>query len=133
MISRDANRDHAELVILSLLEAGRQYGYAISKEVSRRSGEQLRLTPGVLYTILKEMEGEGLIAAEWEEVRSERAEEGAEGRRRKWYKLTAKGRKRLGQRVESHRAWRAIIDLFIGVGGGGGGAEKKRGGEEAER
>lgn len=132
MISRDANRDHAELVILSLLEGGRLYGYAISKEVSRRSGEQLRLTPGVLYPILREMEAEGLIAAEWEEVKSERAEEGAEGRRRKWYKLTAKGRKRLGQRVESHKAWRAIIDLFIGMGAGGGG-EKKRGGEEAER
>lgn len=122
--------DHAELVILSLLEGGRMYGYAISKEVAARSDNRLRLTPGVLYPILKGMESEGLIAAEWEEIKSERSEEGAEGRRRKWYKLTAKGRRRLGQRVESHRAWRAVIDLFIGAGGGG---EKKRGGEEAER
>lgn len=106
--------DHAELVILSLLESGRMYGYAISKEVASRSENQLRLTPGVLYPILKSMETSGLIAAEWEEIKSDRAEEDADGRRRKWYKLTAKGRKRLAQRIESHQAWRAIIDLFIG-------------------
>lgn len=121
--------DHAELVILSMLEGGRMYGYAISKEVASRSENRLRLTPGVLYPILKAMESGGLIAAEWEEVKSDRAEEGAEGRRRKWYKLTAKGRKRLAQRVESHRAWRAVIDLFIG---GGTAAGSDRAGERGE-
>ena len=90
------------------------YGYAISKEVSRRSDEQLRLTPGVLYPILKEMEAGGLIVAEWEEIKSDRREkDDAEGRRRKWYKLSAKGRKRLTKQVEAHKAWRSIIDLFI--------------------
>jgi DNA-binding PadR family transcriptional regulator len=106
--------DHAQLVILSLLESGPMYGYAISKEVSRRSDEQLRLTPGVLYPILKAMEADGLIAAEWEEIKSDRRDdEAGEGRRRKWYKLSAKGRKRLTKQVEAHRAWRSIIDLFI--------------------
>ena len=36
--------DHAELVILSMLEGGRMYGYAISKEVASRSENRLRLT-----------------------------------------------------------------------------------------
>lgn len=124
MLAKDAQREHAELVILSLLEDGRMYGYAISKEVAARSENRLRLTPGVLYPILKELEADGLIAPEWEEVRSER-NEGEDGRRRKWYKLTAKGRKRLGQRVESHRAWRSIIDLFIGPRRSGDGEERR--------
>jgi DNA-binding PadR family transcriptional regulator len=114
-----ARRDHAELVVLSLLEPGALYGYAISKEVASRSDNQIRLTPGVLYPILRELESEGLIASTWEEVRGERNEAG-EGRKRKWYRLTPKGRKRLSRGVESHRAWRAIIDLFIPGHGGAG-------------
>ncbi len=143
MLSRDSQRENAELVILSLLEAqGPLYGYAISKEVAGRSDGQIRMTPGVLYPMLREMEGEGLIAGSVEEVRSERkqgaksaAGEGAgegeakEGRKRKWYKLTAKGRRRLAARVEAHRTWRKVIDLFIGgPGAGSDEGEQKEGG-----
>lgn len=113
----DWKGDSAELVVLSLLADGPQYGYAISKEVALRSEGQLRLTPGVLYPLLKELETQGLIASEWEAVKSERADEEGEGRRRKWYKLSPKGRKRLDQRINSHRAFRRIIDTFIGDAG----------------
>ncbi len=130
MLSRDSQRDNAELVILSLLEgAGQMYGYAISKEVSVRSDRQIRMTPGVLYPLLRELEAEGLISGSVEEVRSERREAGegeqeggASGRKRKWYRLTAKGRKRLSARVDAHRTWRRVIDLFIG----GEGADRER-------
>ncbi len=105
--------DHAELVILSLLEGGAMYGYAISKEVAARSDQQLRLTPGVLYPILKRLESEGLIASSWDEVKSDRNDGSTDGRKRKWYRLSAKGRRRLAQRVAAHRAWRSIIDLFL--------------------
>lgn len=114
MIPRDGQRDHAELVILSLLEDGSKYGYAISKEVAARSEGMLRLTPGVLYPLLKALEAEGLIASTWEEVKADDADPDDAGRRRKWYRLSAKGRKRLAQRVAAHRAWRAVIDAFIG-------------------
>lgn len=120
MLSRDSQRENAELVILSLLEAqGPLYGYAISKEVAARSDQLLRMTPGVLYPLLRELEAEGLIAGNVEEVRSDRREDqepgeaAASGRKRKWYRLTAKGRKRLTARVEAHRSWRRVIDLFI--------------------
>lgn len=116
MLKRDSQRENAELVILSLLEAdGPLYGYAISKEVAARSDQQIRMTPGVLYPLLRELEADGLISGSVEEVRSDRNEASgdAEGRKRKWYKLTAKGRKRLAARVEAHRTWRKVIDLFI--------------------
>ncbi len=144
MLSRDSQRESAELVILSLLEAqGAMYGYAISKEVAARSDRQIRMTPGVLYPMLRELEAEGLISGSVEEVKSERrtaraAEEGAgesgngagaEGRKRKWYKLTGKGRKRLAARVEAHRTWRRVIDLFIG----GQGPEAGESGQEGGR
>lgn len=117
--SKGPQPDHVELVILSLLESGPMYGYAISKEVAARSDQQLRLTPGVLYPILKRLESEGLISSSWEEIRSDRNEGEGDGRKRKWYRLSAKGRRRLQQRVAAHRAWRKLIDLFIpGTGTG---------------
>lgn len=110
----DWKGDSAELVVLSLLADGPQYGYAIAKEVSVRSEGQLRLTPGVLYPLLKDLETQGLIVSEWEAVKSERSDDEAAGRRRKWYRLSPKGRKRLDQRIHSHRAFRRLIDTFIG-------------------
>ena len=120
----DLKTDSAELVLLSLLAERPLYGYAITKEAAARSDGAVRLTPGVLYPMLKSLEADGLILSSWETIRSERGVEGAspdsEGRRRKWYRLSAKGRKRLEQRVAAHRAYRAVIDAFIGGGAGAG-------------
>jgi PadR family transcriptional regulator, regulatory protein PadR len=119
MLSRDYTKDSAELVVLSLLSEGALYGYAISKEVAARSGGSLRLTPGVLYPLLKELEAQGLISSSWEEIKADDTEPDEAGRRRKWYRLSAKGRRRLAQRVAAHRAYRSIIDAFIGRGARG--------------
>jgi DNA-binding PadR family transcriptional regulator len=119
-MSGDAKADSTELVLLSLLAERPLYGYAITKEAAARSEGRVRLTPGVLYPLLKALESQGLILSTWETVRSDRGpeavEEVTEGRRRKWYRLSAKGRKRLEQRVAAHRAYRAVIDAFIGPG-----------------
>jgi DNA-binding PadR family transcriptional regulator len=110
--------DPLELVVLAVLADGELYGYAITKQVAARSGGEMRLSPGVLYPLLSLLEKQGLIASTWEEVRAGRAEAGeadpdARGRRRKWYRLTAKGRKRLSQRIEAHRAHQRMIEAFL--------------------
>ena len=114
MAKRDPQPDSSELVVLSLLADGPQYGYALTKEAAARSGGSVRLTPGVLYPLLRALETQGLVVASWEEVKAGDAEEEAAGRKRKWYKLSAKGRRRLEQRIAAHRAYRTIIDAFIG-------------------
>ncbi len=114
MSQRDPIKDSAELVVLSLLGDEPLYGYAIAKEVAARSGGQLRLTPGVLYPLLKQLETQGLITSTWEEVKADDSSPDDTGRKRKWYRLSAKGRKRLAQRVAAHNAYRTIIDAFIG-------------------
>lgn len=109
-----SKQDSAELVVLSLLAEGEKYGYMLSKEAAAKSDGKLRLTPGVLYPLLRELETQGLITSSWEEVRSDRANDAdADGRKRKWYRLSAKGKKRLVQRIDAHRAYRALIDAFI--------------------
>ncbi len=43
------------------------------------------------------------------------------GRKRKWYRLSATGRRRLAQRVAAHRAYQALIDSFLPQAEGAGG------------
>lgn len=111
---RDQQRDSAELVVLSLLAEGAKYGYLITKEAAGKSDGAVRLTPGVLYPLLKSLEDQKLVSSSWEEVKAEGTDPDDAGRKRKWYRLTAKGRKRFEQRVEAHRAYRTIIDAFLG-------------------
>ncbi|MCC7388852.1 MAG: helix-turn-helix transcriptional regulator [Phycisphaerales bacterium] len=103
----------SELVVLSVLADEALYGYAIAKRAAARSDDQLRLTPGVLYPLLKKLEKSGLVTATWETVRSDRAEEGSEGRRRKWYRLSAKGRRRLAQHATAQRAHLRLVEAFL--------------------
>lgn len=107
-------KESAQLVVLSLLAGEPKYGYAITKEAAARSDGAVRLTPGVLYPLLKSLETQGLVLSTWEEVKAQGSQEDAAGRKRKWYRLSAKGRKRLEQNVAAHRARRAVIDAFIG-------------------
>src|SRR5262249_53832002 len=106
--------DSAELVILSVLADGPQYGYAIAKPVAARSEGGIALTPGVLYPALRGLEASGLISSEWEAVKSDRnTDQSSEGRRRKWYRLSPKGRRRLAQRIEAHRSYFRMIEAFL--------------------
>jgi len=105
--------EHAELVVLSLLEEGPAYGYAISKAVAARSDGSLTLGPGQLYPLLSRLEKQGLVSTSWEDVKAPHSDPDARGRRRKWYRLSAKGRRRLAQRIEAHRRMTAIIERFI--------------------
>lgn len=109
--------DHYELLVLSVLAEGQTYGYAIGKAVSSRSEGAFTLAASQLYPMLKKLEKQALVTASWEEVKAQGAEPEASGRRRKWYSLSPKGRKRLTQRIEAHRRFTAIIESFITVPG----------------
>ncbi len=106
-------RESLEIVVLSVLAEEPLYGYSIIKRVANRSDDAIRLTAGVLYPLLHELEAARLIESTWETVRSDRAGESSAGRKRKWYQLTAKGRRRLTQRITAHRAFQAMIEAFL--------------------
>lgn len=106
------SRESLELIVLSVLSDQALYGYAIIKQVTARSNGAVSLTPGVLYPLLHDLEAQKLILASWETVRSARTDE-SDGRKRKWYRLSARGRRRLEKRIAAHRAYQAMIDGFI--------------------
>ena len=74
--------------ILVALADGDKHGYAIGKEVSRRTGGDVTLRATTLYSVLKRAEEDGLI----EETR-ERPDPALDDERRRYYRLTDRGRK----------------------------------------
>jgi PadR family transcriptional regulator PadR len=85
MIRKELVAASAEPLILSLLERGESYGYAIIQEIKARSNNHLEWTDGMLYPVLHRMEARGWIKSRWGESES--------GRKRKYYAISEKGRK----------------------------------------
>jgi len=64
------------------------HGYAIMREVRRRTQGRRRIAPGTLYRSLRQMHERGLL-----EELEERPEPGLEDERRRYYRLTDLGRR----------------------------------------
>src|SRR5580704_18063738 len=74
-------------LILRTLQAGKMHGWAISERIQQISQEVLQVNQGSLYPALHRLEHQGWIAAEWGVSEL--------GRRARFYRLTAAGRKQL--------------------------------------
>jgi PadR family transcriptional regulator, regulatory protein PadR len=97
----------AELLVLSLLEDQACHGYDISKLIQLRSGGALKFHVTSLYPLLHRLEEEGTIEGLWVEK--------AEQRRRRYYSLTAKGRKALRSKQQSWKDFVATISRITGI------------------
>jgi transcriptional regulator len=93
----DLLRGTLDLLILRTLIAGPTHGQAIAKHIQRTSEDLLQVETGSLYPALHRLEAKGWIAASWE--LSEK------GKRARYYRLTAGGRKQL---VSEQSKWRAL-------------------------
>src|SRR5436309_12548707 len=67
MMRRELVAASAEPLILSLLEQGESYGYAIIQDIKNRSRGELEWTDGSLYPVLHRMERKGWIKSRWAE------------------------------------------------------------------
>ena len=75
------------LVLKTLSQRGRLHGYGIVQHIQRATAELLQVEEGSLYPALHRMEQSGWISSEWALTET--------GRRAKYYKLTAAGKKQL--------------------------------------
>ncbi len=73
--------------VLIALADGEKHGYAIIKEVARRTGGEVSLSAGTLYAIIRRFEMEGVL-----EESDERPDAALDDERRRYYKLTNFGR-----------------------------------------
>lgn len=106
MISKELVAASTRPMLLAILAKGESYGYAIIEQVRTRSGGDLEWSEGMLYPVLHRLESEKLILSSWKL--------GENGRKRKYYRLSAAGTKAL--EVE-RKQWNTINNTLIAIWG----------------
>src|SRR6059036_3259482 len=94
-----------ELLILRTLLAGPTHGHAIAKHIHRTSEELLQIETGSLYPALHRLEAKGWILASWELS--------DKGKRARFYRLTALGRKQLASEQSKWQAFARAVGLIL--------------------
>jgi DNA-binding PadR family transcriptional regulator len=102
----DALRGHLEFLLLASLAETEGHGYALIERLRLKSDGALQLGEGSVYPALHRLESAGLVASRWDR---------ASGRRKRVYRLTAVGRKRLGQQRRDWDALVKTVGLVIGA------------------
>ncbi len=103
-INKDLIAASSTPMVLAILAEGDSYGYAIIQRVRELSGGHLEWTDGMLYPVLHRLERLGHIEARWEIAES--------GRRRKYYRITSRGRDHLDH---ERRQWQAVDGALRGI------------------
>lgn len=101
VLDRELKRGSAELLILSLVEARPRHGYEMSKLIESRSDGAVRFNVASLYPLLYRLEKRGWIEGRWVDK--------AEQRRRRYYRLTAQGKKVL---LAQRSAWQTFVSAI---------------------
>lgn len=107
MVSRELIAASTRPLVLSVLARGESYGYAIIRQVRELSGGELEWSEGMLYPVLHRLAKEKLITASWKRSDS--------GRKRKYYRLTKTGNRRL--KIERQQ-WLAVHETLALLWGG---------------
>ena len=100
--------EHTSLVVLHLLSTQDMYGYQMISELERKFDSTFSMKEGTLYPILKGLENEGAVEAYQQETPN--------GRVRKYYHLTEKGKKQLAEETRQWRSYEGAINAVLSMG-----------------
>jgi PadR family transcriptional regulator, regulatory protein PadR len=100
-LERELKRGSTEVLILSLLEERDRHGYDLAHLIDERSGGAISFHAASLYPTLYRMEDHALIEGRWIEKAGQR--------RRRYYRLTAAGRKAL---AKQRSVWETFFDAL---------------------
>src|ERR671919_984788 len=98
-------RGTLDLLILRTLLPGPSHGHAVAKHIQRTSEDLLQVETGSLYPALYRLEAKGWVAASWELS--------DKGKRAKYYRLTARGRKQLASEQSKWHAFARAVGLIL--------------------
>ena len=107
LFNRELKKGSAGLLILALIEYQPRHGYEISKLIEEKSGGMLHFHVASLYPLLYRLEKRGLIQGRWVEKAGQR--------RRRYYRLTVKGRKMLKEQRNSWLDFVNAMNLITGA------------------
>jgi PadR family transcriptional regulator, regulatory protein PadR len=100
-------RGTLDLLILKTLTLAPMHGWGISQRLQQISHGMFEINQGSLYPALQRLEQKGWIRATWETSEN--------NRRAKYYQLTARGRKALGDETEQWRRYVGVVELILGT------------------
>ena len=90
-----------DVLVLKTLSWGPRHGYGVARWIRESSGNTFRILDGALYTSLHRLEERGLVDAEWGHTEG--------GKRAKFYRLTAAGRRALRQETTDWERYAAGV------------------------
>jgi PadR family transcriptional regulator PadR len=105
--NRELKKGSAELLALSLVDGRARHGYEIGKLIETRSQGRLSFNAASLYPLLYRLESRGWIEGRWVEKAGQR--------RRRYYRLTAPGRKVLATQREGWQQFADAIRRITGI------------------
>lgn len=105
MARREQFSGHLDMLLLAALSEGSLHGYAIIERIRTSSANRFDYPEGTVYPALHRLEDDALVRSAWSDV---------DGRRRRVYQLTARGRKSLDARASEWERFaagiRAVLD-----------------------
>ena len=107
MVQSTIKRGAAEFAVLSVLENGVLHGYEIARRIEQQTEGSLHFTLAALYPMLYRMEKKGWIRGTWETS--------PHGRRRRCYRLTLTGKKKLSPLRKQWAELFAALNRLAGV------------------
>lgn len=102
--SKELLKGSTHLLVLAVLENQDLYGYRIIRELEMRSENAFDMSEGTLYPILHALEEQNCLESYWQTV---------EGRERKYYHITKKGRKQLAEKKEEWASFSVHVNKVL--------------------
>ena len=97
-------KGHLDFLLLASVKPDGSHGYVIIEELRRRSGAAFDLPEGTVYPALHRLERAGLLASRWSQHN---------GRRRRVYRLTAKGGRALGRHRQEWPRFQSAVNAVL--------------------
>jgi DNA-binding PadR family transcriptional regulator len=104
-LSSDLLRGHTDTIVLKCLLQQDRYGFEIYNRILERTGERYELKEATLYSSYKRLERDGYITSYWGDE--------THGARRKYYRITEKGRELYRQNMIDLEFTQEIIDVLL--------------------
>jgi DNA-binding PadR family transcriptional regulator len=95
-----------DLLMLDILSKKSSYAYEIVREISERSRQTIRWREGTVYRVLYDLERRGHATSRWHGPK--------EGRQRRYYAITARGRRVCQQQRAQWRAFSTAVNALLG-------------------
>jgi DNA-binding PadR family transcriptional regulator len=105
VMSSDLLRGHTDTIVLRILSDGDAYGFEIYNRILEKTGTQYELKETTLYSSYKRLEADGCITSYWGDE--------TQGARRKYYRITKKGRETFEQNIRDWQFTQKIINDLL--------------------